>query len=111
MSEYTITDLRINGKRFYAVEKQEKISFYTSNIAAARYWIRAEENDPTLIKPFQNTGPDESNADASDSTDSINASSEHSPTAADAPKELIGSGANETKAESEVAPVKPVRIS
>jgi hypothetical protein len=56
MSDYSIVDLRINGQRFYAVEKENKISFYTTNIAAARYWIRAEENDPTLIKPFQNTG-------------------------------------------------------
>jgi len=52
MSEYSIIDLRINGMKFYAVEKRNKISFYTSNIAAARYWIRAEENDPTLVKPF-----------------------------------------------------------
>ena len=56
MSDYSIVDLRINGQRFYAVEKENKISFYTTNIAAARYWIRAEENDPTLIKPFQNNG-------------------------------------------------------
>jgi hypothetical protein len=57
MSEYSITDFRINGERYYLVEKENKVSFYTTNIAAARYWIRSEMNDPTLIRPFHAVTP------------------------------------------------------
>ena len=57
MSEYSITDFRINGDRYYLVEKENKVCFYTTNIAAARYWIRLEMNDPTLVRPFQETTP------------------------------------------------------
>jgi hypothetical protein len=59
MSEYSIVDFRINGERYYLVEKENKVSFYTTNIAAARYWIRSEMNDPTLIRPFQDPIPSE----------------------------------------------------
>jgi hypothetical protein len=49
MSDFSITDIRIDGKRYYAVGKghDDRVSFYTTNIAAARFWIRSEENDPT----------------------------------------------------------------
>jgi hypothetical protein len=57
MSDYSIVDFRINGERYYLVEKENKVSFYTTNIAAARYWIRSEMNDPTLIRPFQDPIP------------------------------------------------------
>lgn len=55
MSDFSITDIRIDGKRYYAVGKghDDRVSFYTTNIAAARFWIRSEENDPTLVRPFQ----------------------------------------------------------
>jgi hypothetical protein len=35
-----ITEHRIRGERFYTIEKSNKIAFYTTNIAAARYWVK-----------------------------------------------------------------------
>jgi hypothetical protein len=40
MENPVITEHRIRGDRFYAIEKNNKIAFYTTNIAAARYWVK-----------------------------------------------------------------------
>ena len=40
MENPVITEHRIRGERFYTIEKHNKIAFYTTNIAAARYWIK-----------------------------------------------------------------------
>ncbi|MCF8165457.1 MAG: hypothetical protein K9J35_02170 [Rhodoferax sp.] len=40
MENPVITEHRIRGDRFYAIEKNSKIAFYTTNIAAARYWVK-----------------------------------------------------------------------
>jgi hypothetical protein len=40
MENPVITEHRISGHRFYAIEKNNKIAFYTTNIAAARYWVK-----------------------------------------------------------------------
>ena len=31
---------RMRGAGFYTIEKCNKIAFYTTNIAAARYWVK-----------------------------------------------------------------------
>lgn len=58
MENPVITEHRIRGDRFYTIEKNSKIAFYTTNIAAARYWVKnvidkealaAEE--PLEVKP------------------------------------------------------------
>ncbi|QWD96059.1 hypothetical protein [Polynucleobacter sp. MG-6-Vaara-E2] len=40
MENPVITEHRISGERFYTIEKSNKIAFYTTNIAAARYWVK-----------------------------------------------------------------------
>lgn len=40
MENPVITEHRIRGERFYTIEKSNKIAFYTTNIAAARYWVK-----------------------------------------------------------------------
>lgn len=40
MENPVITEHRIRGERFYTIERRNKIAFYTTNIAAARYWIK-----------------------------------------------------------------------
>jgi hypothetical protein len=40
MENPVITEHRIRGDRFYTIEKNNKITFYTTNIAAARYWVK-----------------------------------------------------------------------
>jgi hypothetical protein len=40
MENPVITEHRIRGERFYTIEKHNKIAFYTTNIAAARYWVK-----------------------------------------------------------------------
>ena len=40
MENPVITEHRIRGERFYTIEKSSKIAFYTTNIAAARYWVK-----------------------------------------------------------------------
>jgi len=103
--------------KFYAVEKRNKISFYTSNIAAARYWIRAEENDPTLVKPFHHQNA--ASIPAEKPIDSINEE------ASGQPSELVTEtgepgmvpespveGQSESQAQTDPeVPVKPTRIS
>jgi hypothetical protein len=40
MENPVITEHRIRGERFYTIERRNKIAFYTTNIAAARYWVK-----------------------------------------------------------------------
>lgn len=40
MENPVITEHRIRGERFYTIEKSSKIAFYTTSIAAARYWVK-----------------------------------------------------------------------
>jgi hypothetical protein len=40
MENPVISEHRIRGERFYTIEKSNKIAFYTTNIAAARYWVK-----------------------------------------------------------------------
>jgi hypothetical protein len=40
MENPVITEHRIRGERFYTIEKSSKSAFYTTNIAAARYWVK-----------------------------------------------------------------------
>jgi len=40
MENPIIIEHRIRGERFYTIEKRNKIAFYTTNIAAARYWVK-----------------------------------------------------------------------
>jgi hypothetical protein len=106
MSEYSITDFRINGDRYYLVERENKVSFYTTNIAAARYWIRSEMNDPTLIRPFQGATPtiDATPDQPQDGTEVIAAGSKDEPEAKD-------SMPAESSDQNPEVPKKPVRIS
>ena len=115
MSDYSITDLRINGQRFYAVEKHSKISFYTTNIAAARYWIRAEENDPTLVKPFQDMDASKKEAIATKTTQvaslDTNTADVNSPDVASSESSQDLSSDSVTNQSTLETPAKPVRIS
>ena len=120
MSDFSITDIRIDGKRYYAVGKghDDRVSFYTTNIAAARFWIRSEENDPTLVRPFQD--PPAAASVAKNSDDSNKDTENDPPVSADVaqtanPSEDPASSAanpeGNTSEASEEAPKKPVRIS
>jgi hypothetical protein len=40
MENPVIIEHRIRGERFYTIEKHNKVAFYTTNIAAARYWVK-----------------------------------------------------------------------
>ncbi len=40
MENPILNEHRIRGERFYTIVKSNKIAFYTTNIAAARYWIK-----------------------------------------------------------------------
>ncbi|QWD64600.1 hypothetical protein [Polynucleobacter sp. MWH-UH2A] len=46
-----ITEHRIRGERFYTIEKSNKIAFYTTNIAAARYWVKHVVNGENVAIP------------------------------------------------------------
>ena len=105
MSEYSIRDFRINGERYYLVEKENKVSFYTTNIAAARYWIRSEMNDPTLIRPFQVTTPP-SESDAQKNEENNGAEQEVKTEALEESQPT-----QEAEVQDAEAPKKPVRIS
>jgi len=53
MENPVIIEHRIRGERFYTIEKSSKIAFYTTNIAAARYWVKHVidgESTPTPTK-------------------------------------------------------------
>jgi hypothetical protein len=105
MSEYSIRDFRINGERYYLVEKENKVSFYTTNIAAARYWIRSEMNDPTLIRPFQAAIPP-SESDAQKNEESNGTKPEVKTEALEESQPT-----QEAAVQDAEAPKKPVRIS
>ena len=120
MSDFSITDIRIDGKRYYAVGKghDDRVSCYTTNIAAARFWIRSEENDPTLIRPFQDPPVVASVAKKSDDS---NKDTENDPTVSADPAQTANPAEDPASAEanpesntsegSEEVPKKPVRIS
>ena len=48
MENPVITEHRIRGERFYTIEKSSKIAFYTTNIAAARYWVKHVINGESI---------------------------------------------------------------
>jgi hypothetical protein len=54
MENPVITEHRIRGERFYTIEKSSKIAFYTTNIAAARYWVKHVINGESI--PVQADG-------------------------------------------------------
>jgi hypothetical protein len=51
MENPVITEHRIRGERFYTIEKSSKIAFYTTNIAAARYWVKHVINGESIPAP------------------------------------------------------------
>ena len=60
MENPVITEHRIRGERFYTIERSSKIAFYTTNIAAARYWVKhviKGETMPTLDGDVTVGGP------------------------------------------------------
>ena len=48
MATHFITESRIRSQRFYTVMRESKIRFYTSSVAAARYWIKNCSEAPPL---------------------------------------------------------------
>ena len=48
MATHFITESRIRSQRFYTVMRDSKIRFYTTSVAAARYWIRNCSETPPL---------------------------------------------------------------
>jgi hypothetical protein len=60
MKNPVITEHRIRGERFYTIEKSSKIAFYTTNIAAARYWVKHVingESIPALVDASAKDAP------------------------------------------------------
>jgi len=51
MENPVITEHRIRGERFYTIEKHNKIAFYTTNIAAARYWVKHVVDGENILVP------------------------------------------------------------
>lgn len=51
MENPIITEHRIRGERFYTIERHNKIAFYTTNIAAARYWVKHVVDGDTVPAP------------------------------------------------------------
>jgi hypothetical protein len=62
MENPVITEHRIRGDRFYTVEKSSKIAFYTTNIAAARYWVKHVIKGETMPKQVGNGAVDNPSA-------------------------------------------------
>jgi hypothetical protein len=58
MENPVITEHRIRGERFYTIEKSSKIAFYTTNIAAARYWVKHVINGETVPVPVDGSNDD-----------------------------------------------------
>jgi hypothetical protein len=50
------TEHRIRGERFYTIEKSSKIAFYTTNIAAARYWVKHVIDGESIPLPAEEGG-------------------------------------------------------
>ena len=60
MENPVITEHRIRGERFYTIEKSSKIAFYTTNIAAARYWVKHVIDGESIPLPTQEGGVESS---------------------------------------------------
>jgi hypothetical protein len=59
MENPVITEHRIRGDRFYAIEKNNKIAFYTTNIAAARYWVKnVIDKESLAVEESSDTKPE-----------------------------------------------------
>jgi hypothetical protein len=48
MDPHHISETRISSQRFYAVIRESKIKFYTTSVAAARYWVKNCSETPPL---------------------------------------------------------------
>ena len=48
MPTHFISESRIRNQRFYTVMRESKIRFYTTSVAAARYWIKNCSDAPPL---------------------------------------------------------------
>ena len=48
MATHFISESRIRSQRFYTVMRESKIKFYTTSVAAARYWIRNCSEAPPI---------------------------------------------------------------
>ncbi len=48
MATHFISESRIRSQRFYTVMRESKIKFYTTSVAAARYWIKNCSEVPPL---------------------------------------------------------------
>jgi hypothetical protein len=48
MATHFISESRIRSQRFYTVMRESKIRFYTTSVAAARYWIKNCSEAPPL---------------------------------------------------------------
>jgi hypothetical protein len=48
MATHFISESRIRSQRFYTVMRESKIKFYTTSVAAARYWIKNCSEAPPL---------------------------------------------------------------
>jgi hypothetical protein len=60
MENPVITEHRIRGERFYTIEKSSKIAFYTTNIAAARYWVKHVINGESIPLSMDGSAEDAS---------------------------------------------------
>ena len=49
MATHFISESRIRSQRFYTVMRESKIRFYTTSVAAARYWIKNCSEAPPLV--------------------------------------------------------------
>ena len=50
MATHFISESRIRSQRFYTVMRESKIRFYTTSVAAARYWIKNCSDAPPLAQ-------------------------------------------------------------
>jgi hypothetical protein len=48
MATHFISESRIRSQRFYTVMRESKIRFYTTSVAAARYWVKNCSEAPPL---------------------------------------------------------------
>ena len=48
MATHFIAESRIRSQRFYTVMRESKIRFYTTSVAAARYWVKNCSEAPPL---------------------------------------------------------------
>ena len=50
MATHFISESRIRSQRFYTVMRESKIRFYTTSVAAARYWIKNCSDAPPFAQ-------------------------------------------------------------